>query len=155
MTKNSLQDILDRSRKHRKENTKIDDPAWVNRTLGVRTAFKEKSKDEFVERGKKISESKVKNDHPTRGKKLPKDWTDAMSKGLKGHTKKDTSNMNKCKMKPLMTPAGPFESTKAATDYFGYSWRENCSHKIKKKHPGWYWITQEEYIELTGTNPFV
>jgi hypothetical protein len=150
MNKNPLQDILDRSRQHRKENSKIDDPAWVNRTLGVRNAFKEKPKEDFVERGKKISESKYNNDHPTRGKKLPKEWTEAMSKGLKGHVKKDTSKMGKKNKKPLMTPDGPFDSTKSATEHFGYKWAENCTNKIKKGHPGWYWITVEEYVMLTG-----
>lgn len=155
MTKNPLQKILDEARQHRKENSKLDNDAWVNRTLGVRTAFKEKSKSDFIERGKKISQSKIANDHPTRGKKLPKDWTNAMSKSLKGHTKKDTSNMNKCKMKPLMTEDGPFDSVKSAQKHFGYKWEGNCRHKIEKKHPGWYWITQEEYIKLTGYNPFI
>lgn len=132
---------------------KLDD-AHINRTIGIRNAVETKSQEEFIELGKKVSESKLKNDHPTRGKKLPKNWTEAMSKSLKGHVKKDTSKMNKCKMKPLMTPDGPFESTKAATAHYGFNWAENCTHKIKKQHPGWYWITKEQYIELTGHNPF-
>ena len=35
---NKLQDIIDRARQHRKEHTKLDDPTWVNRTLGVKTS---------------------------------------------------------------------------------------------------------------------
>jgi len=150
MNKNPLQDILNRSREHRKKNSKIDDPAWVNRTLSVRTAFEETPKEDFVERGKKISKSKLENPHPTRGKTLPKEWTDSMSKSLKGHKKSDTSKMNKKNKKPLMTPDGPFDSTKSATEHFGYKWAENCTNKIKKGHPGWYWISVEEYIMLTG-----
>jgi len=41
MNKNPLQDILNRSREHRKENSKIDDPAWVNRSLSSKTANEE------------------------------------------------------------------------------------------------------------------
>ena len=124
-----------------------------NRIGGVQEAFKKKSAEFFVERGKKISNSKLVNDHPTRGKKLPKDWTDSMSKSLKGHKKSDTSKMNKKNKKPLMTPDGPFDSTKSATEHFGYKWAENCTNKIKKGHPGWYWLEVEEYIMLTGKDP--
>jgi hypothetical protein len=46
MNKNPLQDILNRSRQHRKENTKIDDPAWVNRTLGVRSSYETRTPEE-------------------------------------------------------------------------------------------------------------
>lgn len=56
--------------------------------------------------------------------------------------------VRKNKMKPLMTPDGPFDSTKSATAHFGYSWAENCTNKIKQKHPGWYWLTHEEYENL-------
>lgn len=116
----------------------------------VLETFKKMPKEFYIERGKKISQSKLTKDHPTRGKKLPTEWLNSMSKSLKGHKKKNTSNMNKSKKKPLMTPDGPFDSTKSATIHYGFKWAENCSHKIKKGHPGWYWITIEEYKKLTG-----
>jgi hypothetical protein len=113
-------------------------------------AFKNKPPEFFIERGKKITEGKLNNPHPTKGKKLPKEWTDAMSKSLKGHKKSDTSKMNKTKKKPLMSEAGPFASVQDAQNHFGYKWEGNVRNKINKGHPGWYWITVEEYIMLTG-----
>ena len=112
--------------------------------------FKNKSSEFFIERGKKISKSKLENPHPTRGKKLPTEWTDAMSNSSKGHKKSDSSKMNKKNKKPLMSEQGPFDSVNSAQLHFGYKDQGTIRNKINKKHPGWYWISLEEYIMLTG-----
>ena len=120
-----------------------------NRITGLREHYKKVSAEAEQLRGAKITMAKLEN-HPTKGTKLSKEWKDAVSKSLKGKPKPPrTKKHREAMMKPCMTPDGPFESTKAATAHWGYSWAENVTNKIKRGHEGWYWITREEYERLT------
>lgn len=119
-----------------------------NRVEGSKNMWLNMSDEKKTQRANSISEKKKIN-HPTKGKQLSADWKKNVSDSLKGHTKSNTTNMNKIKKKPLMSEDGPFASVADAQQHFGYKWEGNVRHKIKKSHPGWYWLTQEEYIRLT------
>lgn len=54
--------------------------------------------------------------------------------------------------KPIMTPAGAFESLGAASEYFGYKDRTGISSKLKTKPTEWYYITVEEYEQQTNNH---
>ena len=129
-----------------------DDKYLLGRELtGIKNAerWASMSDEERERRHKTISEGKLNGYHPTRGKKLPEWWNKKNSEALKGKKKPERSKEHRFrKSKPLMTPDGPFDSTKSATEHFGYSWAENCTNKVKQKHPGWYWLTHEEYENL-------
>lgn len=119
-----------------------------NRVAGVREYYNNETADQKKIRGQKISKIK-KLKHPTKGKPNTKEQKEKISKTLAGKKKPPRSKKHRqAYMKPLMTPDGPFESTKAATTHYDYKWAENCTNKIKKNHPGWYWITREEYDKL-------
>lgn len=47
MKSNSLQEILDKARLYRKENSKLDNPGWVNRTLAIRNSYQNRSSIEI------------------------------------------------------------------------------------------------------------
>ena len=128
-----------------------DQTARHNRTEGVKQYYQNESLEHKKIRGLKVSKTKREGHHPTRG--IPNTPTQKarISKALKGKKKPERSAQHRqTYMKPCMTPDGPFESTKAATAHWGYSWAENVAHKIKRGHKGWYWITREEYERLKG-----
>lgn len=122
-----------------------------NRITGLREYYKKETVEAKKERGANISKAKLIN-HPTKGIPNSLEQKEKISKALKGKKKPTRSKQHRFrKSKPLMTPDGPFPSTMAATEHYGYKWAENCTHKIKRGHKGWYWITHEEY-EKTKNN---
>jgi len=57
----------------------------------------------------------------------------------------------KKRMKPLVTPKGVFESSSAAASFYGIT-PGTMSHHIKTKPADFYYITKEEYEQLTSNN---
>lgn len=124
-----------------------------NRVESGKNMWKYMNESKKKLRSSKISEKKKEN-HPQKGKKLSEDWKNAVSEKLKGKSKPPRSEEHKKKYKkPLMSEQGPFDSVAAAQKYFGYKWEGNVRHKIKKGHPGWYWLTQEEYETIINKAP--
>ena len=120
-----------------------------NRVDGGKDMWLKMSDEKKSQRSINISEKKKLN-HPTKGKKLPEEWKNNVSNQLKGKAKPTRSEEHAKKFrKPLMSEDGPFASVAEAQQHFGYKWEGNVRHKIKKAHPGWYWLTQEEYDKLT------
>jgi hypothetical protein len=119
-----------------------------NRVDGSKNMWVKMSDEQKSQRSTNISEKKKQN-HPMKGKSLPEEWKKNVSEQLKGKTKPLRSEEHRSKFrKPLMSENGPFASVADAQKHFGYKWEGNVRHKIKKGHPGWYWLSQEEYDQL-------
>jgi hypothetical protein len=90
----------------------------------------------FNERSINISTGKKIN-HPTKGKHLPKEWIDNVSRSLKGKKRPPrTLEHNKKYMRGVITPDQTFESVKACQDYYKIS---ECTvrDRIVRGCPGW------------------
>jgi hypothetical protein len=75
----------------------------------------------------------------------------------------NNANKNKriaiLKYKPIVTPFGVFKSKKDSVSFYNEknnvtNGNDSISYKIKKYPEQYYYITQEEYIMLTGKDPF-
>jgi hypothetical protein len=104
-------------------------PNWIKAN---KEAMKERSsttwKDNIVQRNKDMAKDP--------------DW-------IKAHQK----SRNKTIVKPVLTPFGPFMSLKEAGKKLKVT-PECIGYRIKQKHDGYRLISQEEYIMLTGKDPF-
>lgn len=80
------------------------------------------------------------------------------------HDDESKTKLAKAGWQPVMTEQGPFESRKAARQYYFDNKLTPCNtlgsteqwiHRALKNRPTeYYYISREEYIRLTGTNPY-
>jgi hypothetical protein len=145
MNKNPLQDILNRSRQHRKENSKIDNPAWVNRTLGVREAYKNpelRKKHSELRKGKSISKEHAEHIRNARLAAPPR-----TEKTKKKISEKQLGNGKH--NKAIMTTSGAFISKTEAAKWaasIGLSNPIGRLDKLLKTQPDqFYFISKEQY----------
>lgn len=71
---------------------------------------------------------------------------------LEAHQERARKNGRKS-MRPCVSPEGIFESNRAWAEATGFS-RDLFGYRGRKNPKDYYYITQEEYIILTGKDPF-
>ena len=106
--------------------------------------------------------------HKNRNKSLQdifetEEWKKANSKGLEkreenGWLEKNRAS-NKKKQTPCITPLGIFSGVNEAGKYYDETKNRKCGatvvcRNLKRNAEGYRYITQEEYIMLTGKDPF-
>tara|TARA_R110000868_G_scaffold15887_1_gene72004 strand:- start:465 stop:950 length:486 start_codon:yes stop_codon:yes gene_type:complete len=91
------------------------------------------------------------------------EWQEAYNKGLEkreenGWLEKNRAS-NKKKQTPCITPLGIFSGVNEAGKYYNETKNRKCGatvvcRNLKRNAEGYRYITQEEYIMLTGKDPF-
>lgn len=71
---------------------------------------------------------------------------------LEAHQERARKNGRK-NMRPCQSPEGIFESNRAWAEKTGYS-RDLFGYRARKMPDQYYYITKEEYVRLTGQDPF-
>jgi hypothetical protein len=139
------------------------DPAW--REKNARSVRQTTATQKWQDSHKAAMELLTQNPdwqkkHQTMIKNRGDTWRANKAKAMKDlsqdpNWQANTAKANRLRScKPIITPEGVFESLNQASDHYipirGTNARRHLMSLVKKPDSGFYYITQEEYIMLTG-----
>lgn len=145
------------------------DEAQINRTTAIKNKYLSMTEEEKNKRNKSISEAKQGKESYHKGKTRPWAGKKRINKSVETHTEETKSKISKSKIgckawndgipmkenakqkmsKIIVTPDGIFLSRGKAAEHYNVN-PVVITHRCQRYPKDYYYITQEEYIMLTG-----